>query len=138
MRTFIRICCERHPEFSKTLKAFLREAMTEMKALAKNSEKKEGTASKSKKPAEWQVTVDGDTATAVNIAVESDKSSPLGMAQTMELIKVGDTWKISSIIPDRVIIEMQQGMTATSSTSNPSDNSDGRAAVGFRVVSRTC
>lgn len=109
----------------KDPKSFLRDAMTEMKALAKNSEKKDDAAAKPKKPAEWQVTVDGDTATAVNVAAESDESSPLGMAQTMELIKVGDTWKISSIIPDRVIIEMQQGMTATSSTSNSSDNSDG-------------
>lgn len=109
----------------KDPKSFLRDAMTEMKALAKNSEKKDDAAAKPKKPAEWQVTVDGDTATAVNVAAESDESSPLGMAQTMELVKVGNTWKISSIIPDRVIIEMQQGMTATSSTSNSSDNSDG-------------
>jgi hypothetical protein len=41
----------------------------------------------------------------------------LELPQEMELIKVGDTWKISSLIPDQVIIEMQQGFKVSSSSS---------------------
>ncbi|MCA9086448.1 MAG: hypothetical protein KDA81_20470, partial [Planctomycetaceae bacterium] len=72
---------------------------------------------------DWQVTVNGDTAVATDGSIDPDSSSSTtatSLPARMELIKVGDTWKISSLIPDRVIMEMQHGPTVSNSSSDSS------------------
>ncbi|MCA9037751.1 MAG: thioredoxin family protein, partial [Planctomycetaceae bacterium] len=98
-----------------------------LQTIQTTDETKVTNAEQKSKPS-WQVTVNGDTAIATNRSVDRDSSNGVTVTSAptqMELIKVGDTWKISSLIPDNVIIEMQQGPTVTSSsesseTSSPS------------------
>lgn len=100
-------------------KSFLLELLKEMQSLEATQASADGGVSGSKVKPHWQVTVNGDTAHAVNMSAKPETSNTLnltGTTQSMDLVRVGDTWKISSLIPDRVIIEMQQGPTVTEST----------------------
>lgn len=73
---------------------FLVEVMSAMAEIAPEN----ASAAEPKKPADWQITVNGNTATAVNRTTTSTNAIALEMPQEMTLTKVGDTWKISSLI----------------------------------------
>ena len=120
-------------EYSQTLrlaagvlkdpKSFVVELTKEMQQLAKTPGEAKPVDAKPIVEANWQVTVNGDTATAINLAAKAEATDTFTVADPsarMDLIKVGDTWKISSLIPDTVIVEMQQGPTVTSSSSSDS------------------
>lgn len=85
------------------------------------------------KPSDWQITIDGDKAVAVDQAMSTPQSSQLFSANRFELTKVGNTWKISSMISDEMILELQQGPTTSNSSKTekpyassitPSDDSE--------------
>lgn len=100
-------------------KLFVLELLKEMQSLEATQASADGGVSGSKVKPQWEVTVNGDTAHAVNVSAKPETSNTLnltGTTQSMDLVRVGDTWKISSLIPDRVIIEMQQGLTVTESS----------------------
>lgn len=101
-------------------KAFLSEIMKEMQTIEATQSAADGKASGSKVKPDWQLTVNGESAFAIDQSAKPEASNTLnltGTTQRMDLIKVGDTWKISSLIPDNVIIEMQQGPTVKESSS---------------------
>ena len=82
----------------------------------KHEEKTADSATKETKPAEWDITIDG--ARAVAIGRDNRKAQgPLPFSEArMELIHVGNTWRISSVISDEMIIEIQQGLTRSSAS----------------------
>ena len=78
--------------------------------------KKDKETKKVKKPAEWDITMEGDRATVIDRSAETYTTGVTVSTSRMELVKTGDTWKISNMIPDKVIIELQQGMKARNSS----------------------
>ena len=81
-----------------------------------NSDGKKET-KKIKKPAEWDITMEGDRATVIDRSGETYTPGMTIPSNRMELVKTGDTWKISNMIPDNVIIELQQGMKTCTESS---------------------
>lgn len=81
-----------------------------------NGDEKKET-KKVKKPAEWEITMEGDRATVIDRSGETYTPGVTIPTNRMELVKTGDTWKISNMIPDKVIIELQQGMKASTESS---------------------
>ena len=73
-----------------------------------------------KKPVDWQITVEGDRATIIDRSggVASTVGA-IGATSRMELVKTGDTWKISSMMTDEMIVELQQGMKASTKSGKP-------------------
>ncbi len=69
------------------------------------------------RPVDWQIRVEGDRATIIDPSGEAASTvGAIGKTNRMELVKTGDTWKISSIMKDEMIIELQQGMKASKSS----------------------
>ncbi|MEQ9411741.1 MAG: thioredoxin domain-containing protein [Fuerstiella sp.] len=95
---------------------FLSEIMTAMQALATEQAESTDEGPQAQAPADWQIVVNGDTASAVNTSAGTTEPNALQLPPTMELVKVGNTWKISSLIPDKVILDIQQGFTVTDSS----------------------
>lgn len=72
----------------------------------------------SRKPVDWQITVDGDKALAI-APFETAHGVGLGHSvNRLELKKAGDTWKISNFISDEMITELQQGLVFNTSSDN--------------------
>jgi hypothetical protein len=93
--------------------------VTLMSEFDNSNEKKE--TKKVKKPAEWDITMEGDRATVIDRSGESYTPGVTVATNRIELVKTGDTWKISNMIPDKVIIELQQGMKTSTKSSKPDD-----------------
>ncbi len=89
--------------------------VTLMSDFDNSDEKKESR--KAKKPSQWDISVDGNRATIIDRSGEAAPTvGTIGTTNRMELVKTGDTWKISSMITDEMIIELQQGMKASKSS----------------------
>lgn len=100
----------------KDPRRFVMDFMELMTEFASNEKEEKSNRPAVWKPTQWQVTIDGDKA----IAVDSDEGESslelLNSIHRFEMVKVGDTWKISNMIPDQEIVELQQGMKTKSSS----------------------
>ena len=80
-----------------------------------NSDEKKET-QQIKKPAEWDITIEGDRATVIDRSGETYTPGVALATNRIELVKTGDTWKISNIMTDEMMIELQRGIKASKSS----------------------
>ncbi|MCA9049697.1 MAG: conjugal transfer protein TraF, partial [Planctomycetaceae bacterium] len=76
----------------------------------------DGAESKKAKP-QWEINANGDEAVVVNTAHVDGETGLVDQSETMTLVKEGDTWKISGMFSDEVVIKLQEGFQSTTSAS---------------------
>ena len=91
--------------------------VTLMSEFENSDEEKE--AKEDKKSVEWDITVEGDRATIIDRSGGPSAVGMIGTTNRMELVKTGGTWKISNMMTDEMIIELQQGMRTSKSSGKP-------------------